>query len=373
MHLIGLHLCDGVDSAQDLIDSGLKLIHAKTLFKRIEVWKANGVDVENTVETDVGNASSYAAADNSTPQAVITADKTDAEECSAPVPNTQDVAPKVSTLPTNYILQLEEDYATARFCSDTAAVRRIQQFALTGDPFALAFLSALHQNGCKSFPVSMDKALEYARMALPRLQLEADAGNAHALFRLAQFYSTGLVLEKNDVEAARLFQLGANLGHAPSQVGIGWCYMDGTGTPKYEEEGVRYFKLAAEAGNALAWISLASAYKYGAGTEKKEGEAAKIFQRWAKQGHCIAQHHLATCYLEGSGVDQDEMLAVRYFKQSAQQNYLDAIASLGYLHEVGRAVTRNEEQALKYYTTAAQQGHKYASDALKRIAAESIL
>lgn len=383
---LGMHLRDGVDSHQDLIHSGLKLIPAKSFYRRIVEWKMKGLPADFLIERDQeksvtdtsrpGTVSEQDGLQTTTPVAPTIAVSTTAPvattaipELPSSTPSTVDDTPNEdhdSKIP--HSVKLEQDFNTARWCSDTLAAARIQQLADSGDHLAQMQLSRLYEVGCKSFLVDPKKAAAYATMALPWISQQADAGNASAQCLLGQALISGVCLQKDLTEGARFIQLAAKQDHTGAQVALGWCFLFGLGVPKFEEEGVRYSKLAAQKGSILALANLGLCYQHGAGVTKSEEEAFRLYQRAARENYSVGQHFLANCYYNGLGVDRDEKLALRYYHLAAQQNHISSQEVLGFFYEHGGAVTKNHEVAVRYYTQAASQGSEYAIEALQRIA-----
>eukprot|EP00931_Biecheleriopsis_adriatica_P043236 TRINITY_DN2472_c0_g1_i11.p4 TRINITY_DN2472_c0_g1~~TRINITY_DN2472_c0_g1_i11.p4 ORF type:complete len:103 (-),score=28.68 TRINITY_DN2472_c0_g1_i11:8-316(-) len=63
----------------------------------------------------------------------------------------------------------------------------------------------------------------------------------------------GRGVEKDEVEAARLFRLAAEQGDADAQYNLGVMYRDGRGVPKDEVEAARLYGLAAEVCPKMRW------------------------------------------------------------------------------------------------------------------------
>ena len=78
-------------------------------------------------------------------------------------------------------------------------------------------------------------------------------------------YENGLGgLEKDEVEAVRLYRLGADQGDAQAQSNLGFMYRNGLGgLEKDDAEAVRLYRLSAYQGFAKAQFNLGNMYRYG--------------------------------------------------------------------------------------------------------------
>ena len=192
--------------------------------------------------------------------------------------------------------------------------------------------------------------------AVRLFKLSAEQGNANGQNNLGFLYMNGQGVEKNDVEAVRLFRLSAEQGHSDGQCNLGVHYLDGQGVEKNEVEAVRLIRLSAEQGNPNGQYNLGVLYRDGRGVEKDEVEAARLFKLSAEQGNPNGQSGLGGLYLHGQGVEKDEVEAARLFKLSAEQGNIIGQNGLGFLYSNGQGVEKNDVEAVRLFRLSAEQG-----------------
>ena len=93
----------------------------------------------------------------------------------------------------------------------------------------------------------------------------AEAGDEHAQYSVANAYSAGTGVLKDDAEAMRWWLQAAQNGLAAAQNRMGYLYENGLGVPQDFREAARYFSSAAEQKLAVAQHNLAHMYQYGQG------------------------------------------------------------------------------------------------------------
>ena len=348
---------DGVDHPQDLVDSGLNVIRAKTLFKRLVEWKTNGVPLDsNTSRTYSDNI----IENPSNTHTVVSSSPTNG--------NTEESEPKYLNELAPSTLWMEQDYNAARWCSDASAVDRLLKASNNEkDPIAQMHLSVLYKHGCKHIRKDEQLSTEYATRALPWLQRQSAKGNSAAQYYYGYALSQGLGVSEDKTEGARFYQLAADQGLSIALNALGTCYVKGEGLPKYEEVGVSYLRKAVAAGNIAAEVNLALCYQNGFGVDVNELEMVKIYRKIADLGYANVQHYFGLYYLNGTEEKQNYSKALQWLKLSAEQDYVDAIVTLGYLYETGKGVEKDSAVALEYYQKGVALGSAYAADAIERV------
>lgn len=128
----------------------------------------------------------------------------------------------------------------------------------------------------------------------------AQDGRADAQFALGNMYELGRGVDKNEAEAARLYNLAAEQGYADAQFALGNMYEEGRGVDKNEAQAVILYKLAAAQGHEDAEFALGNMYEDGRGVEKKDdAEAARLYKLAAEQFHAGAHFALGKMYEDG--------------------------------------------------------------------------
>jgi TPR repeat protein len=93
-------------------------------------------------------------------------------------------------------------------------------------------------------------------------------------------------LEKDERDAARLYQVAADMGLADAQCHLGAFHQSGRGgLAKSTREAARLYRLAAEQGHAQAQYNLGVLHQIGlGGLARDEREAARLYRLAAEQG-----------------------------------------------------------------------------------------
>ena len=88
------------------------------------------------------------------------------------------------------------------------------------------------------------------------LLMDADAGIAAAQYDLGFYYSTGIGVGHDDVEAAKWFRMAADQNHAEAEMKLGTMYAAGKGVAQNDIEAGKWLLRAAEHGNVEAQVKL---------------------------------------------------------------------------------------------------------------------
>jgi hypothetical protein len=153
---------------------------------------------------------------------------------------------------------------------------------------------------------------------VPDLTARAARGDADALFMLAAMHDVGSGgVQKNPVEAARLFQRAADAGHVAAQVQLGRKYQTGAGVPQDPARALALFTAAAQSGSVEAQFQLALASLDGLGVAKDPATAQRWLAAAAKGGHQEAQLILGIMMQVGTGGQKNEFAARRLLRQAA--------------------------------------------------------
>lgn len=99
-------------------------------------------------------------------------------------------------------------------------------------------------------------------VALKELMPAAEAGDAEALYVLAQMHGFGYGVKKDLVKALEYYGKAANLGHVPAQKEYGTALAIGDGTEQNVSEGLKWLFIAARAGHKGAQLYALRFSKY---------------------------------------------------------------------------------------------------------------
>ena len=186
--------------------------------------------------------------------------------------------------------------------------------------------------------------------------IEAEAGNSQAQFNVADAYSKGVGVAKDEAEALRWCLQSANQGFAPAQNRIGYMYENGIGVPKDYTQAIRWFSNAAEQKLPAAQYNLGYMYEEGEGVNIDYLRAIDLYRQAAAAGCAAAQNGLGMAYIRGRGVPMNATEAFNLFHLAAEQGNPEAQHNLGSMYLEGKGTTRNYPEALKWFTEAAKQG-----------------
>ena len=258
--------------------------------------------------------------------------------------------------------------------SDEDALKWYRLAADQGYAHGQYLLGTMYQNGqavakdlneaARWFRLAIAQGNESAKKALERLQAASAAPapaapSPETTFQSANAYWNGTGVEKNEVEAVRLYRIAADQGHAPAQVSLGYAYDVGRGVAQSDAEAIRWYRLSAQQGNARGQLNLGYLYEVGRGVTQNLGEAVRLYRLAAEQGNAIAQANLGYMYDHGRGVAKSDAEALKWYRLSAESGFARGQTLLGTMYENGQGVTKDLVQAVKWYRLAADQGSAF--------------
>lgn len=238
--------------------------------------------------------------------------------------------------------------------SDTIPVRRdpIEQLAEEGDLVAL-------EKVVRPW-LAMDADLKSNPDALKWLEMAADAGMAHAQFRLGSCLFFGEVNEQDQVAGIEWVKQAAEQRHARACGLLGLCYIEGLAVDKDYSAAVMWFKRALEMNDTAAAVGMAMCYENGWGIRKDEAEAFKLYRQAAREDDVYAQVALSRCYATGMGTERKPVEAFAWIKIAAEAGDARARFLLATHYEDGFGTSRNPIQAAHLYRGLAEEGYATA-------------
>ena len=270
---------------------------------------------------------------------------------------------KASDNPADYQAYLET-YPNGRFAS-LARVRARPRVA-TAETGAGTAGAAMPTDGLG--PVVGLDCTRFAGADDQTLCRRAASGAISAIVGVAALLANGRGVERDEVEAVRLYRLAAERGHAEAETGLGQLLEDGRGAPADLAAAAHWYRLAAVQGNSVARYNLGVLLETGRGVARNEAEAAEWYRLAAAQGHAEAQVTLGLMLESGRGVAADLGEAVRLYRLAADQGNALGQAYLAVMLEHGRGVSRDRAAAQRLYQLAAAQGNVTAQAAVRRLA-----
>lgn len=376
-------LANAVDSAQDLIDIGVKPLPARALMKFITKWKSDGLpaDFAGTVvdndttpthnSTTDGHIADIGQLDyvQSTPLPPVHVTGTDKGQTVSVDDKGKEVAvgrPKWMNITEFAVrLQFDVDYHKAR-CSDKEATQRLKNMVDAGNKLAKAYMSMLYGSGNAYIAYSEQKADQAALDVWTWLHTESAKGCPFAQYCLGCSLVVGRFREKSEQEALKYLRLSSAQGHPGAVCALGWCYQAGLGVTADAAEALQHYRQAANHGHIGAIVNMGNCYEHGIGTEMSETEAVRCYATAAEAGHPNAEYMLGMCYQHGKGVTKDETATVNWYQRAAHQNHAAAQFYLGECYEYGMGIAQDEIKAEELFQRAAQQGQVGAAAKLSK-------
>ena len=239
---------------------------------------------------------------------------------------------------------------------------------------------------------------DHTQKAFETIRSDAEAGNANALYILAEYYRRGYGVvpvdekrtsdyykqsyeagypvagyevasalpENADARAEILDKVKekimdlANNGDVFAQDTVGDMYTNGQCVEQSYETAAEWCRKAAEQGYARTQCRLGYMHESGHGVEQSYDKAVEWYQKAAEQGHVAAQCNLGVMYEYGQGVEQSYETAVEWYRKAAEQGYARGQCNLGVMYEYGQGVEQSYETAVEWYRKAAEQGNAIA-------------
>jgi hypothetical protein len=158
---------------------------------------------------------------------------------------------------------------------------RQQQDGTTQGPHQLYDQAIAELNTGKS-----DQALVLFREA-------ATAGDANSMVELAEIYSAGVIVNRDDTEATRWYRKAAEIGDPRGMLHLGGMYSLGAGVGQDYQVAAHWFKGAADAGNPSAMFDLGWLYEKGQGVPRDLKRATELYRQAAALGNDEARRRLA--------------------------------------------------------------------------------
>ncbi|KAI9327986.1 hypothetical protein BDR26DRAFT_874655 [Obelidium mucronatum] len=183
------------------------------------------------------------------------------------------------------------------------------------------------------------------------------------------------LLEKNWVEALKLFYLAWALGSADAAYNIGTIYETGcedNNGPIVEpnvELALRWYREAAEKDSTKAQIRLATLLTTLPSPRPNDAEIAVTYlQKAVATGSPEALNLMGQLLQLGIGTEDgepDEETAAQLFSEGAVQGNADSLFNLGCCYEKGVGVDRDYDRCLMMFQEAARLGHEGAIERME--------
>ena len=230
--------------------------------------------------------------------------------------------------------------------------------------------------GSKKVPQDFQKAMNLFR-------LEAELGNALAMYDLGRMWADGLGVEADPDAAKEWYRKALNAFLSAEkklperkktylQYRIGKMYLAGLGTDQDYETAALWLERAAEKSHKYAQYTLAGLYAKGQGVERDLKRAFSLYHASATQGNPYASYELAKMFRDGTGTERSAGQAEEHFQDAfsgflvlEEQSHDDKLQyRLGQMLYQGIGTEKDEEEAVRYWQQAAKLGNVNAQYAL---------
>ncbi len=230
--------------------------------------------------------------------------------------------------------------------------------------------------GSKKVPQDFQEALRLFR-------LEAEQGNALAMYDLGRMWADGLGVEADPDAAVEWYRKALNAFLSAEkklperkktylQYRIGKMYLAGLGTDQSYETAALWLEQAAEKSHKYAQYTLAGLYTKGQGVEKDLKRVFSLYHASVSQGNPYASYELAKMFRDGTGTVKSAEQAEEHFQDAfsgflvlEEQSHDDKLQyRLGQMLYQGIGTERDEEEAVRYWQQAAKLGNVNAQYAL---------
>jgi TPR repeat protein len=226
------------------------------------------------------------------------------------------------------------------------------------------FSLAIHYNDGVGVSKDSGRAKILIQSAIPKLQAEADRGDAWAQGALGLCFIEGLGLVKSEARGVLLLKEAAKANLSWAEGSLGGFYIVGVGGIKDAAMGVELLRKASDRGNAEAQFNLATCFAAGIGVAKDVRYAVLLTKKAAEAGFLTAQTSLGACLLAGDGVEKSVEEGLKWTRIAAERGEMGAQYNLGMCYAEGTGLTRDASRAVTWFREAAEQGHAEAQGAL---------
>jgi len=201
-------------------------------------------------------------------------------------------------------------------------------------------------------------------LALPR----ADGGDAAAQTLVAEIYSRGLGVRRDEEKAAKWYQAAAEQNVPEAQFQYALMLLDGRFVSKDEEQAFALMEDAANAGNAMAQFNLAQMIVGRNTSADALARAVTYYEKAARAGVPDAQYAMAQVYANGAGGRKaDKAEARKWLERAARHNFDTAQLDLGTWMVEGIGGSRDERGGFAWLKIAAEGGNVAAQNRLAKL------
>ena len=207
-------------------------------------------------------------------------------------------------------------------------------------------------------PAAKRDPLDY-KAQLPKLEADAQRGDANAAELLGEIYQAGLGVPRDAQRGCDMFERAANtLPEAMHNFANCWYW--GIGRPRQPETAAKWYERAIERGFLRSHCALGAQYRHGIGVPEDKAKGFRLCTQGAEQGDPDSLAELGEMYLVGDGIPRDYKKAAEMLRRSAEEGQSNAARLLGIMYFNGDGVPKDPNQARDWLMRAADAGRRDA-------------
>lgn len=225
-------------------------------------------------------------------------------------------------------------------------------------------------------------------MAAAHLQQTCDAGNPLDCIQLAQDYTAGTGVAKDDNKSSALLMQATGIYQKACDGGSAIdCLRAGNMWMKYannSDQGTPLYRKACDGGNATGCLDIGVAYEFGYGVPVDNAQAVGFYQRACQGGHpsgClkaglmyalglyppVPQNYASANALFANACDGAKIGPGDQFYGNPDSDIAAGCEQLGVTYQHGNGVPANQSQAAAFYRKACTLGDSDGCDSLKEL------
>ncbi len=258
----------------------------------------------------------------------------------------------------------------ARAASEVAAATSVDGARVTGEAEAAAPEQGVDPTRFGKLPDAAFGAFQRGlyvtslNLALPR----ANEGDAAAQTLVAEIYSRGLGVKRDEAEAARWYQAAAEQNVPEAQFQYALLLLDGRFVEKDVDQAFALMEEAANAGNAMAQFNYAQMLVDRVPGPRGVERAVPFYEKAARAGIADAQYAMAQIHAAGvGGKPENAAEARRWLELAARRNFDTAQLELGTWMVQGIGGARDEEGGFAWLRAAAESGNIAAQNRVAKL------
>lgn len=193
--------------------------------------------------------------------------------------------------------------------------------------------------------------------------VEAEKGNTHAMFRIAEMYWKGLGMQKNNERALSWYTRAAEAGHVEAAYQTANMFMEGDVVLTNYTEAARLFELALDGGIYEAGLPLGRIYSTNVTGKVDMPRAVEMLEKAALDpsgGEHVreAAYFLSQIYIgDNPGIEKSEATGLKWREIAAENGHIAATADVALRYFNGNGVQKDPDKAMRLMTFAAENGH----------------